>query len=144
MKKRTAGFSLIELMFVVAVIAVIMAIAIPSYSRYVVKGKRAEGRGAVLQAAQRMERYFTVNNTYTSTISAAGIGQYSGQDNSAANSAYAISVSPGAAGIATSFIIRATPQGTFSDPECGIFTYDQNGTKGMESATETSVAKCWQ
>jgi type IV pilus assembly protein PilE len=142
MKRTVAGFSLIELLTVVTIIGILSAIAYPSYTNYVKKGKRAEGRGALLAAAQRQERFMTNNNTYTTNLAAAGIPAFSGQ--SAGNaSAYTITVVAGAAGIATSFIVKATPS-NFIDPECNILTYDQAGTKNMESATETNVSKCWQ
>ena len=139
--RTAAGFSLIELLTVVTIIGILTAVAYPSYTNYVLKGKRAEGRGALLAAAQRQERFMTNNNTYTTNLAAAGIPAFSGQ--SAGNaSAYTITVAAGTAGIATSFIARATPNG--ADPVCGTLTYDQTGTKGMESATETDVSKCWQ
>lgn len=141
MKRIVAGFSLIELLIVVAIIGILSMVAYPAYTDYSKKGKRAEGRSALLAAAQRQERYMTNNNTYTTDLTAAGIPAFSGQ--SAGNaSAYSVTVVAGAAGIATSFIVKATPN--FDDPACGTLTYDQAGTKGMESATETNVAKCWQ
>lgn len=141
MKRTAQGFSLIELLIVVTVIGILSAIAYPSYTNYVKKGKRAEGRGALLAAAQRQERYMTNNNTYTTDLAAAGIPAYSGQS-AGSSSAYTITVVAGAAGIATSFIAKATP--SFDDPDCGTLTYTQTGAKGMESATETDVSKCWQ
>jgi len=138
--RRPDGFTLIELMIVVAVIAIITLIAFPSYQSYVVKSKRAEGRSALLGAIQNLERYFTNNNTYTTDLTAAGIKAYSGD--SAAASAYTITVGPGAAGIATSFIARAVPS-NLTDPACATLTYNQSGQKGMEGATETDVSKCW-
>ena len=136
---RARGFTLIELMIVVTVIAIISAVAYPSYQAYIVKANRAEGRQAILAAAQQLERYFTNNNTYTSDLTVAGYKGFSGE--SAANSKYNLVVTPGGAGIATSYVITATP--TFSDTVCNLLTYTQAGTKGIAGGSETDVSKCW-
>lgn len=142
MMRQTRGFSLIELMIVVAILGIVAMVAFPSYQSYVLKGKRAEARIALLAAVQLQERFFTTNNTYTTNLAAAGIPSYSGTNSNSA--AYTISVVAGGAGIATSFTAKATPALPFSDPACNILTLNQAGTKGMESATETDPAKCWQ
>jgi type IV pilus assembly protein PilE len=137
--RRASGFTLIELMIVVVVIGILSAIAYPSYQAYIVKGNRAEGRQAILAAAQQLERYFTNNNAYIADLTTAGYKTFSGD--SAATSKYTLAVAPGAAGIGTSFVITATPN--FSDAVCGNLTYNQAGTKGIAGGTETNVAKCW-
>jgi type IV pilus assembly protein PilE len=142
MKRQANGFSLIELLTVVTIIGIISMVAFPSYRNYVLKGKRTEARISLLGAAQLQERYFTTNNSYTVTLSAAGIPSYSGTNSSSA--AYTITVVPGGAGIATSFTAKATPANNFSDPVCNILTITQAGVKSMESATETDISKCWQ
>ena len=64
MGKLNRGFTLIELMIVVAVVGILAAIAYPSYQEYVRKAKRAEGRTALVELLQQQERYMTQNNTY--------------------------------------------------------------------------------
>ncbi|KXS54006.1 MAG: type IV pilus assembly protein PilE [Marinobacter sp. T13-3] len=65
MKTRAnAGFTLIELMIVVAIIGIIAAIAYPSYQGYVESTRRGDAKGALMQFASAMERYYTQNNTY--------------------------------------------------------------------------------
>ncbi|MDM9225657.1 type IV pilin protein, partial [Klebsiella pneumoniae] len=63
-RKQSRGFTLIELMIVVAVIGILAAVAYPSYQEYVRKSKRAEGRTALMELLQQQERYMTQNNTY--------------------------------------------------------------------------------
>ena len=58
------GFTLIELMIVVAVIGILSAIAYPSYQEFVAKGRRADGKATLLMAQQWMERFYSENYSY--------------------------------------------------------------------------------
>lgn len=69
--QKNEGFTLIELMIVVAIIGILAAVAYPSYQEYVRKSRRAEGRTALMELLQQQERYMTQNNTYLA-ISTAG------------------------------------------------------------------------
>ena len=68
MRERARGFTLVELMIVVAIIALIATIGFPTYRDSVQKSKRAEAKSRLLQIAQLQERYFTQNNTYTTSL----------------------------------------------------------------------------
>lgn len=146
-----AGFSLIELMVVVVIVGVLSAVAYPSYLDYVRKGKRAEGKSAVLSAAQALERYMTANNVYTTDLSAAGYRAYSGE--SAATSAYTLAVAPGSTGtINSSYRITATAVVGWGknsgspvvedDQGCGQLIIDQTGAKSVSGGT-MSASQCW-
>lgn len=75
MKKTIqSGFSLIELMIVVAIVAILGSVAYPAYTDSIVKGKRAEGRAALAELMQQQERYLTQNNCYLGFTTAAGVG----------------------------------------------------------------------
>ncbi len=67
-----AGFTLIELMIVVAIIGILAAIAYPSYQEQVQKSRRADCQGALTGLASAMERFFTVNTTYAGAAVGAG------------------------------------------------------------------------
>ena len=88
------GFTLIELMITVAIVAILAAIAIPSYQDSIWKGKRAEAKAAILKALQAEERYYTQNNTYvdandTAQIAATQRGAFPAfSADNAANSRY--------------------------------------------------------
>jgi type IV pilus assembly protein PilE len=135
--RKHSGFSLIELMITVAVVAILASIALPAYQEQVAKSKRAEGKSALLRAAQSLERYYTSNTTYAApALSDAGINSYSGDVG--ADSAYTIAFGLPAAS-ATGFTLTATP--TFTDANCGVLSITNTGVK-TESGSK-DVAYCW-
>ncbi|MCK5829679.1 MAG: type IV pilin protein [Methylococcales bacterium] len=62
--KRTTGFTLIELMIVVAIVGILASVAYPSYQESVLKSRRSDAKGALLGLVNAMERHFTENNSY--------------------------------------------------------------------------------
>ena len=66
MKKYSLGFTLIELMIVVAIIAVLAAIAYPSYTQYKIRTNRADVQSEMMNIAQRLQSYYVINHNYTS------------------------------------------------------------------------------
>lgn len=74
MLKRQRGFTLIELMITVAVIAILAAIAFPSYQDSLRKSRRTDGKNALTQAMANMERYYTENNTYLGAAMCPAVG----------------------------------------------------------------------
>ncbi len=139
-RRDARGFTLIELMIVVVVVAILSTVAYPSYHEFIVKSKRAEGKAALLEAAQSLERHFTNYNTYPSNLTTAGVRTFSGDN--AAKAAYTIAIAAGTTGsLASSFALTATPANGHADPKCGNLSIDQLGRKG-ETGTMT-VAECW-
>ncbi|MDP3168247.1 MAG: type IV pilin protein, partial [Hydrogenophaga sp.] len=63
--RRDSGFTLIELMIVVAIIGILSAVAYPSYTEYIRRGARSEATAALLETQQFMERYYGANNRYS-------------------------------------------------------------------------------
>lgn len=134
---RMRGFTLIELMVVVAIVAILVSIALPSYNDAVRKGRRGQAKSDLVELAQRAERFRTVNNTYLGFALTAGIDDRSPRVGNTAF--YAVALENQAAG---TFTLRATPQnGQEADTLCGELTIDQAGVK-TESGTG-SLSDCW-
>ncbi len=130
------GFTLIELMIVVAVVGILTAIALPSYNEYILRGHRAEGRTALLQAAQWMERAATANGEYPKTAA------FPAAMTSIPSGRYAISLNSDGA----TFTLTATAQNAQANDKCGNLTLSNTGLQGANSKTEGASgydSSCW-
>ena len=73
-EQKNAGFTLIEMLMVVAIIGILLAIAVPAYNAYIVRAHRAAAQQFLLDVAQREEQYLLDNRQYTKTLGAGGLG----------------------------------------------------------------------
>jgi type IV pilus assembly protein PilE len=135
-KTKSTGFTLIELMIVVAIIGIIAAIAYPSYMDQVTKAKRSDGQSKLLDAMARQERYYSENNTYTVTMTDLG---YAANPVPSDEGHYNIAGAACGGGITQCVVLTATP--TFTDALCGNLTYNSTNTK-TESGSGTTD-NCW-
>ena len=159
-RRSASGFTLIEVMIVVAIIGLLASIAFPSYKSSILKGKRAQARTALAELLQQQERYATQRNTYlafTSSISGSNITvvpatatgvfkAYSGD--ATANPPYILS-----AGLCTTSAtptlaecvrVIATPSVVGSDPEVNVLRMTSTGIKDCTGSAAASNPKlCW-
>ena len=155
------GFTLIEVMIVVAVVAIIAMVAIPSYQEYILRSKRAAARQVLMEAAQYLERNYTAAGCYdfadtpsclarsgsatvqpSTLLRAPSEGRASYLVNwSLTNSGQAFTLT--ATPCATAGSCPAGADTTFADSTCGALTLTQTGLRGV-TASGTSIATCWQ
>ncbi|WP_378080723.1 type IVa pilus pseudopilin TppA [Aeromonas bestiarum] len=130
------GFSLMELMIAVAVMAILTVIAYPSYNNYIASAKRAEARAALLEAAQYLERQFTAEGNYDGgNLASAGLATLPKKGGEAYYN-LALNASGGR------YTLTAIPTGAMDGDPCGLLTLDQGGQQGVSGATMTA-AECW-
>lgn len=143
---QAAGFTLIELMITVAIIAILTVIAYPSYQQYVLKSHRVDAKTALLDLAARQERYFTLQNIYANSPSALGYGaaSFPMAVQTGNQSYYQLSVQVNNAASSPAYSASAVPAGPQVADACGTYTVNQlgvQGNTGMKSGTTS--AQCW-
>jgi type IV pilus assembly protein PilE len=150
-RRADAGFTLIELMVAVAVVAILASIALPSYTSYIARARRADARTQLLQAAQFMQRFYAANDSYGQDRSGnAVLGQVPGgllhsPADSAALYDLAIPIATAAA-----FTLQMVPVagGSMANDECGSFTLTSIGVRGVlvggVAGSTTLRDKCWK
>ena len=128
--KNNKGFTLIEVMIVVAIIGILAAIAYPSYDEYVKRGNRTEGQAFLQDVAARQERYFSQNNAYiTDTDDLAKLGVSA----SSPTGKYTLSLSDDDG-------YTLTVENNFNDTKCEDLTLNARGERGAGG----TVAECWR
>lgn len=142
---RPRGFTLIEVMVVVAIIAILAAIGYPAYTEQVARSRRADAKAALLEAAQWMEREFSVSGSYArkgdgSNLTNAELLAAPLQAMGATAQYYTIGFA--AAPTARAFTINMVPTGAMANDRCGTLSVDQAGAKGV-TGTGVTVAECW-
>ncbi|HBC58204.1 MAG TPA: hypothetical protein DCZ03_13680 [Gammaproteobacteria bacterium] len=126
-KSSINGFTLIELMITVAILAILMTIAVPAYQDYTTKSKRAEAKVTLMQEAQRLERLFSTTNSYaggaTTTTSENGYWQVVSTLTT------------------TTYSLTASPVPPHTDAKCATLTLTQTGAQSYTGTGTTN--DCW-
>lgn len=141
-KHAGAGFTLLELMVVVAIVGILVAIAVPAYGDAVRKSRRGQAKADLAGLAQRAERFHSVNNTYAGFWASVATGDRVSPANSA-NPAYTLTRDAGADTAVNSFVLTATPVGgQLEDTRCLALSLSHAGQK-THSGSASSAAECW-
>lgn len=124
------GFSLIELLVSMVVIAILAAVALPSYRDYVRRGNRAAAEAHMMDLAAREGQYLIDNRAYADTVAALGMSTPADVSGN-----YAVTIAT--ASSPANFTITAAPQGDQASDSCGTLTLDSAGAK------TPATGRCW-
>jgi type IV pilus assembly protein PilE len=145
-ENQQRGMTLIELMIVVLVVAILGAVAIPSYRQYVLRSQRTEAKTALLRLQAAEEKFYLQNSFYVTTntllkaLPPAGLGLPDLSDNG--NYVIGVDTAPGLG--TQGFVATATPTATAGqnkDTACALFTINHAGNR---DATPGGVPTCWR
>ncbi len=147
---RAKGFTLIEIMIVVAIVAILAAIALPSYREYVAKSRRAEARAQLLDAVQYMQRFYSQNDSFSkavgSTVPMTLPASLQRVPRDGGTQTYAIGFAAGQP-TTTAFVLDAIPSGPMLSDKCGTLRINNAGRreiKSLPSGSSATVSDCWR
>ncbi|MFK8051052.1 MAG: type IV pilin protein [Halioglobus sp.] len=136
MRRSAQGFTLIELMIVVAVVGILFTFALPAYQNSVIKSKRATAKSLLMDVANRQERLLLDRSTYTLDMQDLG---FSADPTISDDGNYSVDAAACAGGtIANCYVLTATARsGQAKDSKCLTLTLDSTGAKTAPNA------ECW-
>jgi type IV pilus assembly protein PilE len=149
------GFTLVELLITVVIVSILAAIAIPSYSSYILKSRRTDAKSALLNLASLEERYFSTTNIYTAAPANLGYPAGTAVPFPVSNGYYnitainLIAAAPPAnttsVGTPASYAITAAAIGTqANDAACATFTISSSGQQTATGTDPNASVDCWK
>ncbi|HBR98318.1 MAG TPA: pilus assembly protein PilE [Gammaproteobacteria bacterium] len=139
MMKKTLGFTLIEILVTVAIVGILAALAVPSYTSFVKESRRTEATALLMEMAGKQVRFHAENNTYATKVGELGYGASGSTTYSSETDVYDLEVD---SADAVSFALKATPKNAQHDDDCGELGYNSAGAKTF-SGSGVTLDECW-
>jgi len=139
-RRRIAGFSLIELMVVVAIVAILVAIAVPAYTRYGFRARRPDGQKLLLAIANAEERYYALHNAY-GDLQVIGFSTTTTATSDATYYKATVTASAVGAFANQAYVATAVPQGPQANDACANLSLTNTGVKAASGSTTNG--SCW-
>lgn len=138
-RNRNSGFTLIEVMITLTILAILVAVGVPSYRQYSQRANRADAKMALAQMAANQEKFYLQNNTYATTLAQLGMTSRS------KNGHYELTLNSASA-IGFQLQAKATGNQT-KDSDCTIFAIDETGLRyggPGPVGVGSNDPECWQ
>jgi type IV pilus assembly protein PilE len=130
-QRHAQGFTIIEAMIALGLVAILVSLAFPSYRAYVVRSNRTEAMEGLMASASCQERIYIINNAYDGNAC----------ESTTSNGMYVITVT--ASNGDQNFVASAAPQGTQTEDTCGTMTLDHTGAKTAAAQAGAFAQSCW-
>ena len=131
LRQRSAGFTLIELMIAVAIVAVLLAVAMPTYQEHVRKSSRAEAQAYMMAVEARQQQFLVDTRAYAGTLVATGVTVPSHVE-----AAYTLAM-PTPTAAPPAYTLTLSPKTQQAAERCGTLSINSTGTK------TAAVSGCW-
>ena len=149
---RSKGFTLIELMIVVAIMAILAIVSVGGYRQYIRRANRVDATSALLRVSAAQERFYLQNDRYATTADELADPPPDGLGTPETDHGlYDLAVAAADAGATTGYTVTATAADAGSqrdDDDCQVFSIDQSGKRGAKDSggTESAeiIARCWR
>ena len=153
-RESQSGFTLLELMIVVVIIAILSAIALPAYTKYVQRTRRSDGQSALFNAQQAEEKFFYRCNRYGGMQEIYGTGTpncpaalATGTAINSPQSFYVIAIASFSVAPLLGYKLTATPAGAQANDPCEVLGLDNTGVKtatgDINLPTDGDILRCW-